>query len=61
MKQALVVDDHPIVRHGIAGLLQKAFPDITVKECLSGSSVVKEICEHPWAFVVLDMNMPGQD
>ena len=61
MRQALVVDDHPIVRHGIAGLLQKAFPDIAVKECLSDSSVMKEICEYPWAFVVLDMNMPGQD
>ena len=32
MREALIVDDHPIVRHGIAGLLQNALPDIKIRE-----------------------------
>ena len=61
MIEALVVDDHPIVRQGIRELLQKAFPDIKVKESAGGASVLNEICGQDWAFVVLDMNLPGRD
>lgn len=61
MREALIVDDHPIVRHGIAGLLQNALPDIKIRESLGGTSLVNEICWHPWAFVILDMHMPGLD
>ncbi len=61
MREALVIDDHPIVRHGIADLLQKAFPDIKVRESQGGVALLDEICGHPWAFVVLDMNLPGRD
>lgn len=61
MRDALLVDDHPIVRKGIKGLLEQAFADITVKESIGGASVLSEICGHQWAFVVLDMNLPGQN
>jgi len=60
-REALVVDDHPIVRHGIAELLQKAYPTFNVRESVGGASLVNEICWHPWAFVILDLNMPGFD
>jgi DNA-binding NarL/FixJ family response regulator len=61
MKDALLVDDHPIVRKGIKGLLEQSFPDIKVKESLGDASVLNEICGHKWAFVVLDMHLPGQN
>ncbi len=61
MREALVVDDHPIVRDGIRELLQKAFPDIKIKESNGGASIVGEICDRHWAFVVLDMNLPGKN
>ncbi len=61
MRDALLIDDHPIVRKGISGLLEQSFPDITVTESVGGPSVLDEICKQPWAFVVLDMNLPGQN
>ena len=61
MSEALIVDDHSIVRRGVADLLQRSFPDIKVRESQGGVSLVNEICWHPWAFVILDMNMPGLD
>lgn len=61
MKQALVVDDHPIVREGVRDLLQRAFPSLLIKDSPGSDGVLKEVCEYPWAFVVLDINLPGQN
>ena len=61
MKQALVVDDHPIVREGVRELLQRAFPSLLIKDSPGSDGVLKEVCEYPWAFVVLDINLPGQN
>lgn len=61
MKQALVVDDHPIVRDGVRDLLQRAFPSIQVKDSSGSDEVLQEICRSPWEFVVLDINLPGQN
>jgi DNA-binding NarL/FixJ family response regulator len=60
-RQALIVDDHPIVRDGMKELLQQSFPSILIKSS-SGSSgtsgLLKELCGYPWSFVVLDLNLP---
>ena len=61
MKQALVVDDHPIVREGIKDLLQRAFPSISIQASSGAEGVLQELCGHQWAFVVLDVNLPGQN
>jgi DNA-binding NarL/FixJ family response regulator len=61
MKQALVVDDHPIVRDGIKELLQRAFPSVEIKDSSGADGVLQEVSGHPWAFVVLDINLPGQN
>lgn len=61
MKHALVVDDHPIVRDGVKDLLQDAFPSLAVKTSSGNNGVLQEVCGHPWAFVVLDINLPGQN
>lgn len=61
MKEALVVDDHPIVRSGIKDLLEKAFPSIQVSVSSGDSEVIQELCARNWAFVVLDINLPGQN
>jgi DNA-binding NarL/FixJ family response regulator len=57
MKQALVIDDHPIVRKGIRELLQGAFPFIDIHESSGGEGVVEELCGSSWAFVLLDINL----
>lgn len=61
MKEALVVDDHPLVRNGIKDLLQKVFPSLHVTVSEGGPGLVQEICDKEWAFVVLDINLPGQN
>jgi two-component system invasion response regulator UvrY len=58
--QALVVDDHPIVRDGIKQLLRGAFPSIQIREFSGAHGVLKEICSYPWTFITLDINLPGQ-
>jgi two-component system, NarL family, invasion response regulator UvrY len=58
-KDALIVDDHPVVREAIKGLIEKSFPDILVTECDGHTSVVNRICGANWAIVILDMNLPG--
>jgi DNA-binding NarL/FixJ family response regulator len=61
MKQALVVDDHPLVRDGLRDLLQTHFPSIEVKTSAGGDGVLEEVCGTPWAFVVLDINLPTKN
>jgi len=61
MKQALIVDDHPIVRAGLRELLQKAFPSIELKESSGADGTLTEVCGHQWEFVILDINLPGRN
>jgi DNA-binding NarL/FixJ family response regulator len=60
-RDALIVDDHPIVRGGLKELLEKSFPDIRVTEFDGSTSVVNKICRGNWAFVVLDINLPERN
>jgi DNA-binding NarL/FixJ family response regulator len=61
MAQTLLVDPHPIVRKAIKQVLQTAFPFLGVKEFADGNDVVREICAYPWALVIMDINLPGQN
>lgn len=60
-QQALVVDDHPIIRDGIKQLLVRAFPALHIRDSSGTDRVLEEICSYPWAFVTLDINLPGQN
>jgi DNA-binding NarL/FixJ family response regulator len=59
--RALIVDDHPIIRDGIKQLLQHTFPLMNVEDSPGTNEVVEEICGNPWTFVLLDINLPGQN
>lgn len=59
MKQALIVDDHPVMRGGVKALLEKEFPSLTFKESSGEDGIIEEICGHNWVFVVLDISLPG--
>ncbi len=60
-QQALVVDDHPIIRDGIKQLLVRAFPSLHIRDSSGAAGVLEEICSYPWAFVTLDINLRGQN
>jgi len=59
MKQALVVDDHPVLRESLKELLEKNFPMIHVETSTGREDVVEEVCGKQWVFVVLDINLPA--
>lgn len=61
MKQALVVDDHPVVRDGVKELLQKAFPSLQVNTSSGDAGLLEEVCGTAWVFIVLDINLPGKN
>jgi DNA-binding NarL/FixJ family response regulator len=58
-RQALVVDDHPLIRDSIKELLKKTFPGLTVKTSSGRDGIVEDVAGTRWAVVVLDMNLPG--
>ena len=60
MKQALIVDDHPLVCQGVKELLQTSFPSLEVKTSAGGDGLLGELCGTSWAFVVLDVSLPDQ-
>jgi DNA-binding NarL/FixJ family response regulator len=61
MIRLILVDDHPVVRHGIRGMLE-AEPDLTVAgEASSGPEGVALAAELRPDIVLMDLRMPGGD
>ena len=59
--RALIVDDEPLARRGVA-LRLKRFRDVEIiGECGDGSSAVEKILELSPDVVFLDVQMPGMD
>lgn len=59
--RALIVDDEPLARRGVAVMLRR-FKDIElVGECGDGRSAVEKILERSPDVVFLDIQMPGMD
>ncbi|SNY56895.1 response regulator [Paractinoplanes atraurantiacus] len=61
MIRIVLVDDHPVVRHGLRGMLERE-PDLTVVgEASSGpEGVATALALHP-DIVLMDLRMPGGD
>ena len=58
----LIVDDHPVVRDGLAALLRQLAPEVTVLLAEGGSQGLDLANGHPdLDLVVLDLAMPGSD
>lgn len=61
MIRVLVVDDHPVVRAGIAALLESA-PDMQiVGTAASGEEALAQVAAADPHVVVMDLRMPGID
>lgn len=58
--RVLIVDDHPVVRHGLMSLLG-SHPDIEiVAEAESGDEVLPRLAEHAIDVILLDIQLKGQ-
>jgi DNA-binding NarL/FixJ family response regulator len=57
--QLLVVDDHPIVRHGVVQLLNRQ-PDMeVVAESDDAESALAQLRERSFSLIVTDISLPG--
>jgi two-component system nitrate/nitrite response regulator NarL len=58
----LIVDDHPVLRQGLAALLRQAGPDMHPLEASSAAEAFRLADEHAdLDIVILDLIMPGMD
>jgi len=55
----LLVDDHPVVRHGIRQILIDGLKAVTVGEASDVATAAARIRSDVWDVVVLDLTMPG--
>jgi DNA-binding NarL/FixJ family response regulator len=57
--RVLIVDDHPLVRAGLAGLLQTDFE--VVGAAADGADALRLVADHAPDVVLMDLSMPGMD
>lgn len=55
----VVVDDHPMFRRGLRGLLESVEDTVVVGEAASGEEAVRLATEHRPDVVLMDLNLPG--
>jgi two-component system, NarL family, invasion response regulator UvrY len=59
MIRILLVDDHPIVRHGIRTLLTDRIRDAFIAEAGDAHTALRQIEHADWDVVLLDISLPG--
>ncbi|MFL6155991.1 MAG: response regulator, partial [Marmoricola sp.] len=57
----LLVDDHPLVRSGLAGLVSSTTDLVVVGEAAGGAEAVAAVAADPPDVVLMDISMPGMD
>lgn len=61
MAKILIIDDHSIIRVGIAFLIRQEIPSATIDEAKSGDAAVALLKKNTYDLVILDVNIPGTD
>jgi len=61
MIRVLIVDDHPIVREGIAALIERQPDMIAVGEASNGAEAIERFAALLPDVVLMDVQMPGMD
>jgi DNA-binding NarL/FixJ family response regulator len=60
MIKVLVVDDHPIVRHGLKQILAEE-PDMEVSvEATNAAELMQQVQDKQWDVIVLDITLPDR-
>jgi two-component system invasion response regulator UvrY len=57
----LLVDDHPIVRRGVAALIGKEYPNTSFGEAAGAAEAMAAVATDRWDLVVLDISLPGRN
>ncbi len=59
MTRILLIDDHPIVRHGVRRILSDHFDPVFIGEAGDAESGSAQALGGEWDVVILDITMPG--
>jgi DNA-binding NarL/FixJ family response regulator len=59
MRSVLLIDDHPIVRQGLARVLAAELPDLRIAEAVDGATAFERLRAAPFHLVLLDLTLPG--
>jgi len=61
MPHLLLADDHPVIRKGLKGIINKFLPRSTIDEAGDGDAVLQMIMQENYDLVLLDISMPDMD
>jgi DNA-binding NarL/FixJ family response regulator len=59
VRKVLLVDDHPVVREGIARILALRIPGLHIAEAEDGPKAVEQLRQTQYDLVLLDLTLPG--
>jgi two-component system, NarL family, invasion response regulator UvrY len=59
VRNVLLVDDHPIVRQGIARVLSTEIDDLSLDEAVDARSAIERLRKRRFDLVLLDLTLPG--
>lgn len=59
MNAVLIVDDHGVLRSGVARMLKASIPDLFIGEAGDGEEALRLLETRPWSMVLLDIGLPG--
>lgn len=54
----LIIDDHPIMRHGVRQLIERRWPEAQVAEAENLAEALTLPSDEPWDAIVLDLSLP---
>jgi two-component system, NarL family, invasion response regulator UvrY len=59
VRRVLLVDDHPVVRQGIARILAVQIPGLQLAEADDAAAALEQLREAPFDLILLDLTLPG--
>jgi two-component system invasion response regulator UvrY len=59
MKSVLIAEDHPIVRLGVANIVQNLLAPVKIVEVEDLNQVVRQLTVTTFELLILDINIPG--
>lgn len=57
----LIVDDHPVIRHGLRQLIEEDFKAPLIGEAGTARELLDSIRSEEWDLVILDVNLPDRN
>ncbi|MBS7254104.1 response regulator transcription factor [Flavobacterium branchiicola] len=58
-KKILIVDDHLVVRNGVAMVLEKQIEDVAISNAEDFFEAIALLKDFPFDLIILDINIPG--